>query len=279
MSPNRETRVIRANGIIAFWTAKACDRQELVDSLGDMGVHVPQPRTPRSALQKAMEQHARRSLLDTDAIVLPLVQPGTNGLECRIIRRGTTVNQASHWFSAKVDSDLVSLTAGFTRIKALRALYRNYRAELTAKAVGQCLVNLAQQCSAVSIREAGGIYWLPEGKCQQWQELSEKVAHVSRSVVIHGVLDDGPTAIKALRERLLANIESDCSVLMNEICDGQSHTDEYYQARRNKIQALHDKVLAAEESIGESLEACQESVERTQAALFQSAMASHECHA
>lgn len=61
----------------------------------------------------------------------------------------------------------------------LRRAYGNARAELAATDVSQWLIDLALRAGAVSLRESGGVYFIPRDAVDRWATIAGVVASVS----------------------------------------------------------------------------------------------------
>jgi hypothetical protein len=61
----------------------------------------------------------------------------------------------------------------------LRQAYQRVRSELAATDVSAWLIDLARKVSAISLRESGGVYFIPRDEVARWEQISQVVASVS----------------------------------------------------------------------------------------------------
>lgn len=273
------TKQIPYNGSVTFWSAFGTEHAKISAALAAEGIseYCPRPRTDTSALKIAMEQFGQSQCpVGQDWEVAPLQQPGTNGYELVYVQRGTTHNQRQHVVSAAVSNGIVTITSGDqTGWGLIQRHYHAVKAMVTPDAVGKCLVQIAtQKLDGLCLRPNGGLYWVPDVHCDMWERYAGVVEKATGSVVTTAAWEANASTIGRIRESLLADVEQSCRDIIQDLSDGQSHDDEYFERRSRMMNRLLQRVETVEGALQESLDDCRRRLELVQSVFTAATMAS-----
>ncbi len=187
---------------------------------------LPEPSTPEKALKTAVREAQvgnhnhliRLAKEDTDELVFAIVQErrdGAGNLDYVQEARVTLDRNAPSQLRSDVPShDLV------------RAIYDNYDKLLTTHTsddIRRAILKVLATCAAVTLRDHGGVYWVPSPSAETLRHLQAAIANIGRSRVDVVPIHSSPEAQQALGDAARASIEDDITALRTEI-DGFLHT-------------------------------------------------------
>lgn len=254
-------RTFQINGAVVFWNCGPSSRDILAARLESLAqMPMPEDRTNRSALHNALEEYAKvRAASYQKVLVRPNTHPEKNGFSVVIETPGEECCKHSLSFTAKVDENSgvsVNDTLGHADAASIQALFYAQKAILTGESVGKALVKLLANLGAVCLRDAGGIYWLPEDKAHIWLKAAEAVEAASNGrranqVQAVWVAKDDQTA-KAVRDGLVQEITLAATSLAEEVTAGNLGEEAIKNRLRNAM-ALHGRIQSIEGILNESL--------------------------
>lgn len=203
-----DARITRAN-LVALWT-----------EAGLSSSFLPEPPTPEKALKTAVREcqagqadHLiRLGKEDDQEVVFAVVQETRDGAgnvgyqqEARIALLRSTPTALS---SDAASHDLV---------RAVMGAYDRLLNTHTTDDIRRALVKTLGSCAAVTLREHGGVYWVPAPYAETLRHLQKAVSNIGRSrldiIPIHAT----PEGQKALGDAARSAMEADLATLSEEI--------------------------------------------------------------
>jgi hypothetical protein len=264
-------------GAISYWRLSgslALSRLEVAWKAAGLDLALlPSSPEPEVALRRAVAaQQARRRL------VRPLAKRGAWVIKDEAVASDGT--DTTYETVARVFFDGgVTFPARIERVEApdvvfdtvaegIRAAYYQHRSELQPEDVSVWLVKLAKGQSAVSLRDAGGIYFVPRPAVEFWRQVAGALQaaaeghHVFR---IPALRND--EAIDAILDAITVEAEAEAAAIEADLtAEGDQALGERALATRTKRCAqVLAKVSSYEGLLGVKLETIRERVERLQA--------------
>ncbi len=276
-------------GAVTFWRLQgACDFEKLKAALDGSGITPPSLPSATEALKRACTEQAEKHLLVRPlpnrggfALVreTPNPETGTHSYTDELVVKlkveknpdGTTLTSLSRPGGEK-DSERAALLASKVRASYDAALMR-----LDSADVGSWLVTLAKKLQAVSLRESGGVYFVPRPSMTTWRNVTRALAGNSAHVVaeipslradeaVAAVLDaltrEAEAAMKAVREAL-AVPEDDAAALGSRAL----------QTKQREAEELQSKLASYEQLLDVKLDAVREALAGTQGSLSRAYLA------
>ncbi len=212
-------------GDMVWWTLEDAriDRahlEEVWTTAGLSTAFLPEPPTPEKALRTAVREASvgqqghliRLGKDDDDELVFAVVEEQRDGAgnvshrqEARIVLR----KQVTPFLGSDApDHDLV---------RAVRERYERLLTTHTPDDVRRALVKTLAACAAVTLREHGGVYWVPAPFADTLRRLQIAVAGIGVSRVDVVPVHASPEASKALGDAARSALEDDLAVLAAEI--------------------------------------------------------------
>lgn len=188
--------------------------------------HLPEPATPEKALKLAVReaqtgQHhhlIRLAKEDQDELVFAIVQERRDGAG-----NLDYAQEARVTLDRNAPSQLRSDNAQHDLVAAIVASYDQLRNTHTPDDIRRAILKVLTSCAAVTLREHGGVYWVPAPSAQTLRQLQSAVSNIGRSRVDVVPIHATPEAQEALGNAARASIEDDLTALRIEI-EGFLHT-------------------------------------------------------
>ncbi|BDG08650.1 DUF6744 family protein [Anaeromyxobacter paludicola] len=194
--------------------------EEVWTSAGLPAALLPEPPTPEKALRTAVREAQvgqqghliRLGKEDDDELVFAVVQEQRDGAgnvsyrqEARIVLRRLVTPFLG---SDAPDHELV---------RAVRQRYEALLTTHTADDVRRALVKTLASCAAVTLRDHGGVYWVPAPFAETLRRLQVAVAGIGGSRLDVIPVHASPEASQALGAAARSALEDDLAVLTAEI--------------------------------------------------------------
>lgn len=158
---------------------------------------------------------------------------------------------------------------------AIREAYTRHRAELQPEDVSAWLVKLAKGQAAVSLRDAGGIYFVPRPAMEFWRRAVAVIESVSTAHHVFRIPAlRNSEAIDAILDAITIEAEAEAEAIEADLtAEGDAALGERALATRGRrCAAVLDKVGAYEGLLGVKLETIRERIARLQADLTAAAL-------
>ncbi len=266
-------------GFCAWWDAGPSDRATLEHNLKNCGLekYTPSIRTNEAALRLACSEYVaeQRSNLrkasrerskngdkvKLDKLVRPHLDPKADGYQVvdEERRSGGDNNDYSADFSAKVEeapgyaNGRVTVTKGIAQQWKLQELYDQAKATVGGNAVGKALVDIVQYLEGTTLREIGGVYWMPSSAKDKWFEVInafQSAGEKNKVYMMQTVMDE--QSCRAVTDAIVSEISSDVSKITEDLVSG-SLGDKALEARKARALMLHERVKQYEEILETSL--------------------------
>jgi len=181
---------------------------------------LPEPPTPEKALRAAVREAQvgqqghliRLGKEDDDELVFAVVEEQRDGSgnvsyrqEARIVLRRL------------VTPFLASDAPDLEIVGAVRERYERLLTTHTPDDVRRALVKTLGACAAVTLREHGGVYWVPAPFADTLRRLQVAVAGIGASRIDVVPIHATPEASKALGDAARSALEEDLAILSSEI--------------------------------------------------------------
>jgi hypothetical protein len=212
-------------GDLLWWTLEDArvNRRRLETVWANAGLspdHLPEPPTPEKALKTAVRESQvgvsdyliRLGKEDTQEVVFAVVQERRDG-----------AGNVSHQQEARISlyrsspSSLSTDAPEHDLVKAVAAAYDKLLNTHTPDDIRRALLKTLSSCAAVTLREHGGVYWVPAPYAETLRRLQEAVSNIGRSRVdiipIHATAEGQ----QALATAASAAIHDDLQALTEEI--------------------------------------------------------------
>lgn len=188
--------------------------------------HLPEPSTPEKALKLAVReaqtgQHSHLIRLakdDQDELVFAIVQERRDGAG-----NLDYAQEARVTLDRNAPSQLRSDNPHHDLVAAVISSYDQLRNTHTPDDIRRAILKVLTSCAAVTLREHGGVYWVPTPSAQTLRQLQSAVSNIGRSRVDVVPIHATPEAQQALGDAARSAIEDDLTALRAEI-EGFLHT-------------------------------------------------------
>ncbi len=257
-------------GAVVYWSCGTTPRGALRDRLLWLGLEemMPAERTDASALKAALASVCKSEKgedKDDDCLIDYAVQPhknqGKDGYDVASVRRYVDRNSTSQEFGAKVVGGRVQITHGFcTSLYDLQRSFEHFKTELSGSAVSAFLVKMVLKLGGVTLREKGGVYYVPSRAIEGWTQIADAVEEAggfdkeNNRVNQCYLLLTPMTAqtFRAVRDAITAEVTAESEAIAAEIAKGEIG-QEALENRRDKLAGLVGRVAEYEEILGEGL--------------------------
>jgi hypothetical protein len=283
------TRSLRVEGAVVFWSAGATRRLDLLhvyDSLG-LDAFMPGEKTPEAALLQSLKVCLKRHKREGESFnIIPRRNRKMDGFEVQRVVHGK-VNEYHTMLIARAGSGPL-LEAGPDYNREFRQspgagpdlrfasqhpaddeilqwrnehLYHEYHKAMNhveGAAVGRSLVNIVDHLDGLTLKDTGGVYWVPSEAVPVIMALREGLS----STVAIDVLENKPTveAIDAFRRALTREIETEVQEISKEI-NGGDLGERALENRAERARELITKISSYEDILGTTLETLRDSVD------------------
>lgn len=249
---------VTVGGAIVYWTlSDDFDAELLKTGLQNLGLEkfAPDARTTVSALKQALINAAGLCKLK-NVLVRGLENPKEDGFIVVRENLGDQDNEYDTLFHADHHpSEGLRLQCDDPNFCAhTQNEFRKCSGSASAYAVSKSLVNIAAELHGTPLRPSGGIYWIPDHKLSQWEDVVKVVSAAAHGETklykIRTVFDD--SAADALRDAVANAINSDVKAL-EEYTKKDNAKERFLRARREDAKRLREKVKSWEEVLNLTL--------------------------
>ena len=264
-------RESRPEGAIVYWNGAPTDRQKLTDGLTAIGMedYVPCQRTEAASLKMALEEFiddaiAERRTTRThktkqdgervqrDKLVQPLRNQKENGFEVVDVTRKDDANDYVVDFAARVIDGQVRISRGYASQSKVQSAYEVYRATLGGSAIGGALIDIVKDLGGVTLRDSGGIYWLPDEKLEKWEQVigAFEAAGDNQVYMVRTIMD--AKTVRAVNDAIVDEVIKASGALADEIRDGKLG-EQAIETRLQRAKSLHARVAGYELILGQTM--------------------------
>lgn len=255
-----------ANGAMVFWSTGPSRREYIEHGLGLLGLEEfkPQETTDASALRGAAKALLEETMCgkNRSPAVVPLKDTKINGVEASVFKHGDTANDYLQVFTAKVVDSRIKITSGDASEYQLNETFQRLKATCSGASVSGMLVRVIAHMKGVTLRESGGLYYLPDSVVNTFRALANVVEGAacgeSKNVVysVRTVLDG--QSVRAVRDAIVKEINETTAEIITEVSGNMG--PDALERRKQRAIALHEKITMYEEVLGVALDVLHGSV-------------------
>lgn len=239
------TGTITYNAFASVWNAADMDR--VLDSTGRVAF-LPSRPTDDVALRRALSE-----LEDKRTLVRPLARG-----QWAVVQETVMGDRTAHVQVATAKTDIhgmpvIDLLTDSTAVRDAMAgvmnRYAECREELTTQDMSMWLSRLVPKLDAVTLRERGGVYFIPRDRIPAIRA----IAGILRVVSQHVVFEIPALASSEAADAVLASLEAEALTEINEITEYLDETNRQtraYVSRSRAVQAIREKVARYEQLFG-----------------------------
>jgi len=257
-------------GAVVWWRLSGgVSHERLQEAWAEAGLDVkllPLPPTPEQALRRSMrEQEERRKL----------VRPLGNG-KWALVQEKVEADDLAYSTELKVGTNAVGEVefdpAGHALEPAIREAFAQHSGQLSQGDISTWLVERVFAEQAVSLRDTGGIYFVPREHLESWRT----VVRVLRSASSHALFEvpalRTDEAVDAILDAVSNEAKDDIQNLEKAL-EGDELGARALSNRSDKAGRMLEKLKSYESLLGRSLDVFRERLESLQTELATAALA------
>ena len=285
-----QNTTVSTGGAFCFWTCATWSDQKklqtLFSSLG-LGAYAPKPMAVnvvlREALEKVLGRKTENAWTDKDVLIRPMAN--ANSFCVMEEHKGKTENEYKQTLMCKIDTNTLKISFAplDDRAAAVVSEFNEHRGYVSGSLVGSSLVALVKKMNGTTIRQTGGLYWLPSTHAAEWKSIGDAVEACSvygTSRVYLASMEVNAESIRVVRDAIKAEILRESERLLDEIATGELG-DKAIASRKEYLEQLEAKVKEYEGIVGESLVDLRDALSKCATAIgmaaFQAALPEGAC--
>ncbi len=148
----------------------------------------------------------------------------------------------------------------------LTASYAAHLGQIEQGDVSPWLVKVIEHCQAVSLRDTGGIYFVPKAQLDTWRAMVAAIRTAGQHTVFEMPALKSDEAVAALLDAVVREAEATASLMEQEVSGGDLG-ERALKTRVERAAALESKVTSYEGLLGTTLTEIHERCERLRAQL------------
>lgn len=176
------------------------------------------------------------------------------------------------------DEKLVFDPSSHPGIRKVREAFNRFRGVLVVEDISSWLTKLAARCAGVSVRETGGVYFIPRDRLAVWRTVAEALAAASAHRVYRVPAVHGEEAIEAILDALAAEAAREAELMEAELQTSADASDDdklsarQLRTRAERCQQQLVKLATYEKLLGRKLPEVQERMENLNANIAAAAL-------
>lgn len=251
-------------GFLCYWNlGQQTDPDILANGLGQLGLPklAPKPRTWLMSLKAALAEVFGKQ----EEMIRPLKRKDDNGYTVVVETKGETRNDYAQHVNAKInESGDVIVTDGYADNVELTSKAWHFRRVLPAASVSDLLVSLVAHLGGVTLKDNGGLYFIPESQYATWANVAMVVEAAATNGTANNIsivpLEMNASTLRDIKRSIVHEIETEAQAMKEEIAAGDL-SDCVIKRRRAKASSLGDRIRQYEIILGEALTACHENID------------------
>lgn len=260
-----QQREIQISGAVVYWSAGPTRRETLRSYLEQVSMEelTPNVRTDAAALKSALLEYcANEKTRKFDLGVEPRQNQARNGFEVMRKKRGAERNEYEVAFAARIESWGGLIVEGDANREAIQAAFDRHKAQLTGAAIGKLLVDVLARLGGTTLRESGGVYWLPEEALPAFERVAAFVEECgeeqgNKVYLLRTAMDEA--TVRAVRDAITTEVTKESEAIVQEVMEND-FGDEALARRQLLAAALHARVSQYERILGEAMSTLHEVV-------------------
>lgn len=224
---------------------------------------VPRQVAPSTALARAVEE-----LREKHRLVRTLPKGGHAVVDELYVNGEPSYNVVATIKLTDGDTGVPSPTIEGPRAEELasqvRAAFFNHYASLATVDISVWLATVVRHLRAVSLRDKGGIYFVPTGVVAEWHKVVQVLREVSTHFLAEIPAMRSEEAVSAILDAVQREADGEISAMSSELAAG-ALKKRALENRTDRCVALDDKISAYEALLGRHLDTLRERVEEVRA--------------
>jgi hypothetical protein len=260
------TQSMRIGGALCYWDiTKSTSLPMIADGLKSFGLakYIPEPRTQQSCLRAVLDDVYVPPEKEQRYVVRP-VKNGITGFAVVSERPKDHAMPGDDWGTVIAtagfteDGTLVVEPHDYDKVRAIEDGMRGAAEWLPAASVGKCLSELIEYYDGVTLRSAGGLYWLNNTALDDWKRVADlfEAASVTANTKPSNVYALSVTAddqmIRAVGNALTDEVEAACRAIEDDVKDPDMRPNVCLR-RMEKAGEVEAKVRRYEAAFGEPM--------------------------
>jgi ferredoxin len=256
-------------GGISWWTlGSATDPDKLLANFEALGLpkYAPEQRSWLMSLKAALAD------MFPGHMVRPLKNRDKNGYTVVAEVKGEDENDFPAVASATItaEGEIVVRSGEIDAVK-LQELANHFKRVLPASSVSAVMVEIVNiVLGGLSMRDGGGIYFMPEDKLSKWKSVGMAVESAacdgSKNCVTVCPMETNEMTLRDIRDAIVREVETESAAIRKELVDN----DFGVRAIENRVSRSGDLIARMqqyEKLLGETLGSCREALKPTLQAL------------
>lgn len=254
---------IRVGGAVTLWSvAQHYVKEKLKDELHKLGLahYCPLKRADSQCLKDALE----RRVGGKDREVMALAKG--QGFSVKQVTRGQTdVDLNTRLVVLQSAGNLTFITDYLQAETMVRDEFDFQSSIVTGNQVSSMLVSIAKAMGGQTLRDSGGVYWMPPERVDLWQQVGKAVeasaspnGKTGAIYVIRTIMDD--EAVRAVYDAVFTEVSTDAERMAEEI-DSLTLGEKALDNRANRLIALGKRVEHFEELLGRNMDGLKQMLE------------------
>lgn len=273
---NEGAAAIPALGILVTWKAGGEAQQQETENIFasvGFGGDAPKPRTVRDALHAGLvyefskkNRPVRPTPRGYEVVQETATETGINLTREHVVAAWVERDRAAGSEMVRVDVP--------EKFDVVKAATEAAQKRVDGTAIGKALATVAgARLGGFSIREGGGVYWLPPSAVPAWEKLAGGLAKTGavrfRKFTVTGDAD----TVDSLVDSVEARVEAVLADIAADIDGGKVKTARGFTARSEEAAALVEQIGQWESVLGRALDTFRNKVEEVQVRAAQAALA------
>lgn len=269
-------------GAIAWWRLSGTvDHEKLTQAWVAAGLSpdaLPMPPTPEQGIRRALREQEERRVL-----ARPLKDKGSYALvEERLTSAHGTDAELSYQVAFKVTVNSASGDITFDpdggdgqiRQDEIRAAFAKHMAALSPGDISNWLVDLAYKVKSVSLRDTGGIYFIPSTMLTHWHKAVEVIRAVSAHSMFEVPALKSDEAVDAILDAISMEAKDEIAKLENALDSDMGARG--LRSRSEKAKEMLAKLKSYEALLGKGAANIGQRLEELSVELSTAALAAEE---
>ncbi len=268
-------------GLISYWLLSgAVTLAKLKDALVANGIdtkHLPKPPGDEVALGRAVREQAGKRRL-----VRPLARHGAWAIVDEVVNEipgGAASLQYSTRMRVAYDDGMLTAREDSTQAQydamheIITTAYARHQGELAPEDISAWLIKLANANAAVTLRDTGGIYFVPRPAVPFWRSVVAALESVSAHKVFKIPAMTNSEAVEAITEAVAAEAAAAVATMTAELTGEKQLGAKALKTRAAECAALLAKVAQYEKLLNVQLPKVVATIEGLQASVVMASLA------
>lgn len=263
---------IRVDGAVTFWNVGEYTDLDLYEiGLARCGMRkfVPNPRTQASALKDALGDTFQPNGNANITFRIERMENSDAFQVDRIERGDVNIgNITQREMIAYIENGVMHFDPHDHRASAIVQHYNRHLGLVRGSTITRSLVDIVSHLGGVSLRDTGGVYWLPETALSVWEDVATAAenASIGKRCMVHTMKHHfDASALRSVRVAFEKEILTRAKQISDEMQVAEIG-DRAIENRRTECHAMRQKIKQYEEILGETLTVLRDAVSHAESA-------------